>query len=224
MTETIATPIVDLIEHLSPGTVPGDILEAARKMERALAIVTRPSGSVPDQRERWRLKKARQRARKGDMSPGTKPDPFILKSLSIQKKVSKKRVDVPLSPGTLPDDWPVDFVEQFWMAFPPYRRQAKAKVGTKLQRIRADGKVTWATLYGGVVKFARTNPGEFAPAPMVWLNDGRWDREYGGLGNGKTQSTLGGFSGLGSRLRQAVAEDRLDLGQPAAGFESAHRR
>jgi hypothetical protein len=180
-------------------------------MERALAAATKSSGSPTYQRERWRLKKARQRARKGDKSPGTKPDPYSSKTLSLEKKVSKKRVDVPVSPGTS-DDWPVDFVEQFWTVFPPYRRQAKAKVGLKLTRIRGDGKVTWATLYGGAVKFARTNPGEYAPAPMVWLNDGRWDREYGGTRNGKTQGTEDisklGFAGLAALARRGSQESQ----------------
>jgi hypothetical protein len=45
-----------------------------------------------------------------------------------------------------------------------------------------------------------------------------------GGSHGKTTNALGGFSGLGSRLRQAVAEDRLDLGEPASGYEQANRR
>jgi hypothetical protein len=107
--------------------------------------------------------------------------------------------------GEIDDDWPEDYLEQFWKQFPPFRRQARAKVGQKLAKIRAAGAVTWQVLFAGVLKFAATNPGEYAPAPMVWLNDGRWDREYGkGFSNGKTQGASGdkiGFSGLAARIR-----------------------
>jgi Helix-turn-helix domain len=115
------------------------------------------------------------------------------------------------------DDWPADAADQFWLAFPPFRRQARAKVAAKLARIRKE-KVTWATVFGGLLKFSATNPGEFAPAPMVWLNEGRWDREYGTGGfNGATQSTGGskggGFSSLAARLRSRMAD--ADQQRPA---------
>lgn len=170
------TPICDLIEELlSQGLSPGTVLIAAKKVEASTA---RASGSDLSQRERWRLKKAWQRKQKRGLSPGTTSDPIL--SSKTQNDIKKKESRCPLVPGDKIDDWPVDYVDIFWKAFPPYRRQARVKVAAKLARIRVDGKVTWETLLGGVLKFASTNPGEFAPAPMVWLNDGRWDREYGG--------------------------------------------
>ena len=108
------------------------------------------------------------------------------------------------------DDWPPDYLDQFWRAFPPFRRQAKAKVGVKLAKIRKEGQITWAVLFDGVQKFAATNPGEYAPAPMVWLNDGRWDREYGKVQqNGKASHSLGGFSGLSERLKRTTSDADL---------------
>lgn len=208
MTEA-ATPICDLIERLlSVGTSPGDAIAVARDVEVAMAT---SSGSTPEQRERWRRKKARQRARDGGQSTGDNRTPLSSTNTDI-KQVKKNTSKV--SPGDKVlrlDDWPTDHADQFWKAFPPYRRQAKAKVATKLARIRADGKVTWATLLGGVTKFAATNPGEYAPAPMVWLNDGRWDREYGTGGkNGTAQSANGGartFAGIAAKIRYGGRDD-----------------
>jgi hypothetical protein len=219
------TPICDLIErllsplmspHCPPGTL-GTVIENVRPIESAMMMGSiRFGGSSVDRRERERLKKQRYRARKnalstGDSPPGTNPDPILTKTQEVIDKVSKKESGVHHVHGDKPeipkDDWPSDFLDQFWAAFPPFRRQAKAKVGQKLAKIRAAGSVTWQVLFAGVLKFAATNPGEYAPAPMVWLNDGRWDREYGtqkGFSNGKAQSASTdkiGFSGLAARIR-----------------------
>jgi hypothetical protein len=172
------TPICDLIAKLlSRGTSPLEALELARPIE---AAGTNARGSTEVQRERWRLKKERQRARRAGLSPGDKSLGYT-STVPSTNSVSKKKNKNPggTSPGDIADDWPADYVEQFWKAFPPYRRQAKVKVGQKLARIRASKVVTWAVLFGGELKFAATEPGDFAPAPIVWLNDGRWDREYG---------------------------------------------
>ena len=127
------------------------------------------------------------------------------------------------------DDWPPDYLEQFWQAFPPFRREGKAKVGEKLKQLRKKGKVTWDTLIGGVRKFAATNPGEFAPAPMVWLNGGRWDREYGTEFNGNRSNTAAQprparedaiITGMGNFARRYLAAKQSTGSNdgPAFGF------
>ena len=215
------TPICDLLEKLlSPDVSPGTLsraLDVARPVEAAmLAMATTASGSTDTKRERERLKKQRQRARRRGTSPGTEACPISSKTQDSEITKERKKPKAALSPGDSPpaDDWPEDFIDQFWKAFPPFRRQAKAKVAAKLARIRAQtGKqqVTWETLFGGVLKFAATSPGDYAPAPMVWLNDGRWDREYGppqrGGSDGKTQGSNGskvGFSGIAARIRHRI--------------------
>lgn len=130
----------------------------------------------------------------------------------IQLEVRKEKNPATPKAPPINDGWPSDFVDQFWKAFPPFRRQAKAKVAVKLARIRGEGKVAWQTIFDGVRKFAATNPGEFAPAPMVWLNDGRWDRVYGSKGdfNGKTQGIdiqNAGFAGIAARIRHGAGSD-----------------
>lgn len=105
------------------------------------------------------------------------------------------------------DDWPPDYADQFWSRYPPGRKYGKAKVIAKLMRVRRDG-VTWATLMAGLDKFLATRPTpKYTPAPMVWLNDQRWDADYGTerTAHGQVADTeLGrgeGFAALAVRLR-----------------------
>lgn len=165
-------------------------------------------------------------------NPATVPQPDLPQPVNppLLNTESNKELMVSSQAREEPGDgWPDDFLDQFWTAFPPYRREGKRKVGEKLARLRRDKVVAWTDLIGAVLRFAATNPGEYAPAPMVWLNGERWDREYGpaqatgGL-NGKTSNALGGFCGLAARLRQKIADDeRADAGDAAAGGEPFHR-
>ena len=84
------------------------------------------------------------------------------------------------------DDWPEDYFERFWMRYPPGRKTEKKAVEAKLVRIRRDREVTFAKLMAGLDRFVGTRPDpKFTPAPLVWLNRGRWDDEYAlGGGNG----------------------------------------
>lgn len=227
MTDEILSPMSSLVSLLLSLGVPGKSLPDVIALAELAFGTTRSSASRADERERWRLKKAAQRARRGGQSPGTIPDPMSSKTQEVVKKEVKKEPRCPPVPGdTLgpADDWPDDFLEQFWSAFPPFRKQAKAKVGAKLARIRTQTgkqKVTWASLFGGVMKFAATNPGEYAPAPMVWLNDGRWDREYGTQQGGSNEANRSGgaggkvgFAGVAARLR-AARDGELPPDEPA---------
>lgn len=224
MTE-ILTPICDLIAELvSKGLSPGDAIAAARKVEGALAGPARSSGPEETQRDKWRAKKAAQRQRKRGQSEGTAAEGI---SSNPQLDITDSKTNTRRVPRDVPpaDDWPEDYLEQFWKAFPPYRREAKKKVGEKLARIRASREVTWETLIVGVRKFAATNPGTYAPAPIVWLNNGKWDREYGpqqaGGSNGTSQNTGSGkvgFAGIAARLRRGAAGDgELPIDEPTGG-------
>jgi hypothetical protein len=201
MTDDTSTPMAKFLSHLlSLGQTGHSLAETIRLAELAFGGA-RYGGSADEIRERERIRKADWRRRNPGHVPGQKAYPLSSKTVvnTVIKKERKKEPNmvVPGQIGTL-DDWPADFLEQFWKAFPPFRRQAKGKVGAKLARIRSDGKVTWATIIEGVAKFAATNPGEYAPAPIVWLNDGRWDREYGEL-SGKTFNGHRANSAAGSK-------------------------
>ena len=195
MTDSI-TPICDLIESLlSRGLSPGDALSSARLIE---AVVAKSRGSGADRRERERLKKARQRAKKAEVSPGQNKGGYILltdKTLNTVKKESNTE-DVPFVPGDILSDWPKDYREQFWTNVP--RKVAKADAIKALDKVRRS-KLPWATLWIGLLRWkteaAHSDP-KFVKHPATWLNKGCWDDEplKGGLLDGEQPNHRNGGS------------------------------
>lgn len=127
------------------------------------------------------------------------------------------------------DGWPEDFVDQFWQAFPPYRRAGKAQVTVKLMRLRKAKTVTWDELIEGVRRYAASEPGEYASGPMPWLNGAKWDGEYKTGGNNNATNRNGsagrgsGFSVAAARLRSNLAgRETLDL-RSSSGNEPPNR-
>jgi hypothetical protein len=111
------------------------------------------------------------------------------------------------------DDWPNDYGEQFWNRYPPGRKQDRAKVTAKLAQLRASKTVTWTVLIAGLNRFVLTSPDpKFTAAPIVWLNNGRWDADYGNrTGGGPNAPTINdqqlGFAGIARRLRNSANPD-----------------
>jgi len=126
-------------------------------------------------------------------------------------KPAKPKVVVKPAADPVDDGWPADYLEQFWNAFPPFRRTAKDAVGKKLAAIRKAGNVTWSTLWAGLARYAMSDPGEFAKAPVSWLNAQGWQGVYK-IQNGGTNETdrrfnsqKVGFAGIAARLRHGAA-------------------
>lgn len=94
------------------------------------------------------------------------------------------------------DDWPKDFREQFWEAYP--RKVGRKAAFSKLKTIRASGEVTFAKLIAAV-RTIRAGEPRFIPHPTTWLNRGGWDDE----------PTVGGFNGSGGP--RALQDDRLSV-------------
>jgi hypothetical protein len=85
------------------------------------------------------------------------------------------------------DDWPTDFGDQFWQAYP--RKTEKLAAMKKLASVRKSGVVTFVDLMAGVQRYAaaRTEP-KFTKQPTTWLNAGCWADETqpaGAVGNGR---------------------------------------
>lgn len=182
-----AGTILDLVGLLVSRGLSMDVsLSTAAEVDRLFGLSARASAPTEAQRKKWREKKQRQRARKSGVPGGHDPKHILTinesKIQSSQKKVRKSETDGGTSPGDINDGWPEDFLDQFWKLFPPYRRESKKLVGAKLAKLRKEKTVEWENLIEAVRQFAATNPGEYAPAPLVWLNKGRWDREYGSTG------------------------------------------
>ena len=75
------------------------------------------------------------------------------------------------------DDWPNDYADRFWAAYPPGRKTGRKPVGEKLARIRKSGTVSWQALMAGLQRYIDSRPGEFVCGPMVWLNREGWNDE-----------------------------------------------
>jgi hypothetical protein len=73
----------------------------------------------------------------------------------------------------------VDFVDQFWRAYP--RRVAKKAAVAALDRVRRSDEVDFPRLLDAVRQYARSVAGkdmQYVAHPATWLNQGRWDDEY----------------------------------------------
>jgi hypothetical protein len=82
------------------------------------------------------------------------------------------------------DDWPADFGDQFWQAYP--RKTEKLSAMKKLAVVRKSGVVTFAELMAGVTRYAalKTEP-QYTKHPTTWLNAGCWaDETQPGATNG----------------------------------------
>lgn len=87
----------------------------------------------------------------------------------------------PLTPPKGGTD-PLDQVfEDFWIAFPPGRKQAKGAARDAFRRIvtgrhRKGLRAKAETIIAAATAYAATMPNpEFTPMPSTWLNDGRWE-------------------------------------------------
>jgi hypothetical protein len=75
-------------------------------------------------------------------------------------------------------DWPKDYRDLFWQAFP--KRVDKQAAFKKLEQLRKLGKLPWATLIAGVGRYAESVRGtdpQYIKSPAAWLNAGKWDDE-----------------------------------------------
>lgn len=77
---------------------------------------------------------------------------------------------------SLPADWPSDYFEQFWAAWP--NRVDKKQARRKLTAIARQGAVRWADLMSGVQHYIDTKPPDRNwMGPVVFLNGERWTDE-----------------------------------------------
>lgn len=78
--------------------------------------------------------------------------------------------------------------EDFWIAFPAGRKQAKAEARDAFRRIvtgrhRKGLRATAATLIAAAARYAASAPDpEYTPMPSTWLNGGRWEDDPSATG------------------------------------------
>lgn len=84
----------------------------------------------------------------------------------------------------LDDDWPEDFGDQFWQAYP--RKTEKLAAMKKLASVRKSRVVAFVDLMAGVRRYAAANlDPQYTKHPTTWLNAGCWaDETQAGGRNG----------------------------------------
>jgi hypothetical protein len=114
------------------------------------------------------------------------------------------------------DDWPADFGEAFWQAYP--RKTEKLAAMKKLANLRKSGIVTFTDLIAAVGRYAasvsNTEP-KYIKQPTTWLNAGCWADELPegrfdghnfrrGSGNGIRQGEAAGRGSIVNAADRAI--------------------
>lgn len=81
----------------------------------------------------------------------------------------------PAAKAARSSDWPSDFRDQFWEAFP--RKLEKKAAFKSLERVRSSGAVPWGRFIAAVRTYAATADPQFTKHPTTWLSKGCWDDE-----------------------------------------------
>lgn len=103
------------------------------------------------------------------------------------------------------DDWPKDFGDVFWAAYP--RKTEKLSAMKKLAAIRKSGVVTFSDLMAGVRRYAAsgTEP-QYTKHPTTWLNAGCWSDEIQ-TGGGRGQRTANSGTARSDAILAAAARE-----------------
>lgn len=101
------------------------------------------------------------------------------------------------------DDWPKDFRDRFWKAYP--RKAGKALAVRKLETVRKGGKVTFIALMAGVDRYASAClqiETQFQKHPATWLNAGCWDDDADALKRSTGPPRINGPQGFESLFQK----------------------
>jgi Protein of unknown function (DUF1376) len=104
------------------------------------------------------------------------------KTREEETREEKTRLEKKEPPLRVVDDWPENYGDLFWQAYP--RKTEKLAAMKKLATIRKSGIVTFADLMAGVRRYAAAVVGtepQFIKQPPAWLNAGRWSDEAAAL-------------------------------------------
>ena len=105
---------------------------------------------------------------------------YLLPSTKDSLKVVKEERSEIVALG----DWPKDFREQFWAAYP--RKVEKKAAMALLDRVRRRGEVRFTDLMAAVGRYAAQKIDlQYTKGPTVWLNRGCWDDH---LNNERTEA------------------------------------
>ena len=157
-----------------------------------------------------RVKRFRERKRNVSSTVSETPPDTEQKQITETEQKTISRAEA------LEDDWPDDFGDVFWQAYP--RKTEKLEAMKRLSKVRKSGLVTFTELLAGVHRYAKavsTNDPQFTKHPSVWLNKGCWaDETLPGANNGngnfngaRRSSGADFFAGLASVAADIAGND-----------------
>lgn len=138
-----------------------------------------------------------------------------------EKKGEERKTPAPAEAGLFADDpraqsdWPKDYQDQFWKAYP--RRTEKKAAMLKLDAIRKGGTVRWQVFFAGVQRYAQHMRGteeRYIKHPTTWLNRGCWDDEFSpapGGGGGPRPPGRNGALSLLARMTKGSDDDAQNM-------------
>lgn len=99
-----------------------------------------------------------------------------LRSLEKEKEEEKEKQDKTeketRASALVPSDWPSDFKNLFWEAYP--NKIGKPDALKRLNRIRLSGKVSFTDLMSGLSRYLQKKDDRPWCNPATWLNQERW--------------------------------------------------
>ena len=119
---------------------------------------------------------------------------------------------IPRDRAPAASDWPADYAEQFWCAYP--RRIAKKAAMRALERARRSNEVAFTELMAAVERYASAvamKDIQFVAHAATWLNGGRWEDDPGHL-----EGSYHAIRKIGS-AKSWASERRGRLGGQAGG-------
>lgn len=141
-----------------------------------------------------------------------RPKPLIPEPKPKPEREAPARAGLFAEDDLLPSDWPKDYQDRFWKAYPKHTEKKAALA--KLDAVKRGGKVTWAVFLSGVERYARHVVGtedKFIKQPTTWINKGCWDDEHAPGGSSPTRTTNNGAPSLLVRM--------MKLQRQQEGFE-----
>lgn len=189
----MSAPIADLAALLMSHGLSSDVVRLSLELAEAHAakaiadrtIVGGSSADVvrssADRRKEYdrnrqaEIRRLRRAEKTGDIL--TSLSSSLLSEETLKKERKKESSGIRArNASAVPDDWPADFGDLFWQAYP--RKEEKIAAMKKLAILRKSGIVTFADLMAGVDRYCsvKREP-QFIKQPTVWLNKGCWADE-----------------------------------------------
>ena len=183
--------IAELVTLLLSTGIPPESVSAAVELAQRhhveqVEIHRNSTGIAPESTAEKRKAWDRERKRKNAETKNVD----ILTSLSSSEETLKKERKKESSgirardASAVPDDWPLNYGDLFWQAYP--RKEEKISAMKKLANLRKSGIVTFADLMAGLKRYCSVDrEPQFIKGPTVWLNKGCWaDETQTGASNG----------------------------------------